>query len=83
MAHQPKAIDEAREHGVDLQISGHVHAGQIFPFNWLAKLEQPFVQGLHRSGETWIYVSAGTGYWGPPMRVGTTSEITRIELAAG
>ena len=82
LAHQPKAIDEAVAAGVDLQLSGHVHAGQIVPFNWLAKLEQPFVQGLHRSGNTWIYVSAGTGYWGPPMRVGTTSEITRIELVS-
>jgi predicted MPP superfamily phosphohydrolase len=83
LAHQPKAIDEARAHDVDLQISGHVHAGQIIPFNWLAKLEQPFVHGLHKTGNTWIYVSAGTGYWGPPMRVGTTSEITRIELISG
>ena len=80
LAHQPKAYEEAREFNVDLMLSGHVHAGQIVPFNWLAKLEQPFVHGLHRSGNTWIYVSAGTGYWGPPMRVGTTSEITRIEL---
>jgi predicted MPP superfamily phosphohydrolase len=82
LAHQPKAHEEARDHHVDLMISGHVHAGQIVPFNWLAKLEQPFVHGLHRSGKTWIYVSAGTGYWGPPMRVGTTSEITRIELVS-
>jgi len=80
LAHQPKAYEEAKDAGVDLMLSGHVHAGQIVPFNWLAKLEQPFVQGLHRAGETWVYVSAGTGYWGPPMRVGTTSEITRIEL---
>lgn len=82
LAHQPKAYEEARDAGVDLMLSGHVHAGQIVPFNWLAKLEQPFVHGLHRAGDTWIYVSAGTGYWGPPMRVGTTSEITRIELVS-
>jgi predicted MPP superfamily phosphohydrolase len=83
LAHQPKAVDEAVAAGVDLQLSGHVHGGQIVPFNWLAKLEQPYVSGLyHVAGKTWLYVSPGTGYWGPPMRVGTTSEITRIELAA-
>jgi predicted MPP superfamily phosphohydrolase len=83
LAHQPKAIHEATAHGVDLVLSGHAHAGQIAPFNWLAKLEQPYLQGLYRhENSTWIYVSPGTGYWGPPMRVGTTSEITRLELRA-
>jgi predicted MPP superfamily phosphohydrolase len=80
LAHQPKTINEAAVAGVDLQLSGHVHAGQIVPFNWLAHLDQPYLEGLHRHGETWIYVSPGTGYWGPPMRVGTTSEITRVVL---
>jgi predicted MPP superfamily phosphohydrolase len=83
LAHQPKAIEEAVAAGVDLQLSGHVHGGQIMPFNWLAKLEQPYLSGLYKKDATWIYVSPGTGYWGPPMRVGTTSEITRIELGAG
>jgi predicted MPP superfamily phosphohydrolase len=84
LAHQPKAVTEASAHGVDLMLSGHVHGGQIVPFNWLVKLEQPYVEGLYRHGDsTWIYVSPGTGYWGPPMRVGTTSEITRITLRAG
>ncbi|HEX2613019.1 MAG TPA: metallophosphoesterase [Fibrobacteria bacterium] len=83
LAHQPKAIAEAAAHGTDLMLSGHVHGGQIMPFNWLTKLDQPYVQGLYRHADkTWIYVSPGTGYWGPPMRVGTTSEITRITLRA-
>jgi predicted MPP superfamily phosphohydrolase len=82
LAHQPKAVREAQQHGVDLQISGHVHGGQLVPFNWLARLDQPFVHGLHRVGDTWIYVSQGTGYWGPPMRVGTHAEVTHIELLA-
>jgi hypothetical protein len=83
LAHQPKTVREAARAGADLQLSGHVHGGQIFPFNWLVHLDQPFVSGLHRLEKTWIYVSAGAGYWGPPMRVGTRSEITLIELAAG
>ncbi len=83
LAHQPKAIHEAVKAGVDLQLAGHVHGGQIFPFNWLAHIEQPFISGLHRMGKTWIYVSQGTGYWGPPMRVGTRSEITYVELVSG
>jgi len=82
LAHQPKTIHEAVKAGVDLQLSGHVHGGQMVPFNWLAHIEQPFISGLHRMGETWIYVSQGTGYWGPPMRVGTRSEITFIELVS-
>jgi uncharacterized protein len=82
LAHQPKAVGEARAHDVDLQLSGHVHGGQLVPFNWLARLDQPFVHGLHRAGATWVYVSEGTGYWGPPMRVGTTAEVTHIELVA-
>ncbi len=83
LAHQPKTLHAARAAGVDLQISGHVHGGQMVPFNWLARLDQPVVSGLHRVGETWIYVSTGTGYWGPPMRIGSGSEVTRIELVAG
>jgi hypothetical protein len=82
LAHQPKAVREAARHDVDLQISGHVHGGQLVPFNWLARLDQPFIAGLHQMEQTKIYVSTGTGYWGPPMRVGPRSEITRIELVA-
>jgi predicted MPP superfamily phosphohydrolase len=82
LAHQPKALTEASAHGVDLQLSGHVHGGQLVPFNWLVRLDQPLVSGLHRVQDTWVYVSTGTGYWGPPMRVGSGSELTRIELVA-
>lgn len=80
LAHQPKQIEEAAAHGVTLQISGHTHGGQIFPFNFLVPLQQPFVAGLHRVRDTAIYVSRGTGYWGPPMRVGAPAELTHIEL---
>ena len=82
LAHQPKAVGAARAAAVDLQISGHVHGGQLFPFNWLARLDQPLIAGLYRQGDTWVYVSKGTGYWGPPMRVGPRSELTRIELVS-
>jgi predicted MPP superfamily phosphohydrolase len=82
LAHQPKAVKDAAREGVDLQLSGHVHGGQMVPFNWLVRLDQPFVSGLHLFGRTWIYVSTGTGYWGPPMRVGPGAELTRIELAS-
>ena len=82
LAHQPKALKEALAHRVDLQLSGHVHGGQMVPFNWLARLDQPLIAGLHRVQDTWVYVSTGTGYWGPPMRVGSGAELTRIELLA-
>jgi hypothetical protein len=80
LAHQPVQFDEAREHGVDLQISGHTHGGQIFPFGVLTRLVQPFLSGLHARGDSQIYVSSGTGYWGPPMRIAAPAEITLIEL---
>jgi hypothetical protein len=80
LAHQPVQFAEAREHGVDLQISGHTHGGQIFPFGFLTRLVQPFLSGLHRRGDSQIYVSSGTGYWGPPMRIAAPAEITLIEL---
>lgn len=83
LAHQPKAFKDARAADVDLQLSGHVHGGQLFPFNWLVRLDQPFVRGLYRTGANWIYVSQGTGYWGPPMRVGTSAELTHVELVSG
>ncbi|HEY3594379.1 MAG TPA: metallophosphoesterase [Polyangiaceae bacterium] len=82
LAHQPKALKHALAADVDLQLSGHVHGGQLIPFNWLARLDQPFIAGLHLVEKTWLYVSTGTGYWGPPMRVGTVAELTRIELVA-
>lgn len=82
LAHQPKGVDLAQELGVDLQISGHTHGGQMVPWNLLVRLQQPFVAGLHRLAKAQIYVSRGTGYWGPPMRVGAPAEITEIELVA-
>jgi len=82
LAHQPKALKHALAANVDLQLSGHVHGGQMIPFNWLARLDQPFIAGLHLVEKTWLYVSTGTGYWGPPMRVGSAAELTRIELVA-
>lgn len=80
LAHQPKAVAEAAQKGVDLVLSGHTHGGQIWPWNYLVKLDQPYLSGLHREGPTQVYVSEGTGYWGPPMRLGTHGEITRVVL---
>jgi len=82
LAHQPAAIDEAAAHGVDLQLSGHTHGGQIWPFNYAVQLQQPYLEGFHRHRDTatQIYVSSGTGFWGPPMRLGTSAEITDITL---
>jgi hypothetical protein len=80
LAHQPRSLYEAALHGVGLQLSGHTHGGQLFPLRPLLYFDQPFLDGLHRRGETWIYVSRGTGYWGPPMRVGARPEITEITL---
>jgi len=80
LAHQPRTIYEASKAGFNLQISGHTHGGQYFPWNALVYLQQPYNTGLHKFENTWIYVSQGTGYWGPPIRLGTRSEITVIEL---
>jgi hypothetical protein len=80
LAHQPRGIELADTLGVDLQLSGHTHGGQMIPWNFLVRLQQPFVAGLHKLARAQIYVSRGTGYWGPPMRVGAPSEITEIEL---
>jgi predicted MPP superfamily phosphohydrolase len=82
LAHQPRGIELADELGVDLQLSGHTHGGQMFPWNLAVRLQQPFVAGLHRLARAQIYVSRGTGYWGPPMRLGAPAEITEIELVA-
>ncbi len=82
LAHQPRGIDLADTLGIDLQLSGHTHGGQMFPWNLLVRLQQPFVAGLHRLSKAQIYVSRGTGYWGPPMRLGAPAEITEIELVS-
>ena len=81
LAHQPKQVAHAVLAGVDLQISGHTHGGQIWPFNFLVRLEQPVVHGLSRHGDrTQLYTSRGTGFWGPPFRVFAPSEITLLTL---
>jgi len=80
LAHQPRTAPAAAAAGFDLQISGHTHGGQFWPWNWLVRLQQPFTAGLHRWQELWVYVSRGTGYWGPPKRFGAPSEITRLRL---
>lgn len=80
LAHQPKAVHESARHGVDLQVSGHTHGGQIWPWRYFVRLDQPIVSGLGRFGDTQIYVSRGTGTWGPPMRLGEPAEVTRIVL---
>jgi predicted MPP superfamily phosphohydrolase len=82
LAHQPKTILEARGHGVGLQLSGHTHGGQIWPWTYLVRLQQPVVAGLASFGKSFVYVSSGTGYWGPPMRLGAPAEITELVLLA-
>jgi predicted MPP superfamily phosphohydrolase len=80
MAHQPRQFAEAARHGVSLTLSGHTHGGQIWPFSWLVALAQPYLAGLHKRGESQLYVSRGTGFWGPPMRVFAPAEITLLKL---
>jgi predicted MPP superfamily phosphohydrolase len=80
LAHQPKALPEAVRHGVGLVLAGHTHAGQMWPFMHLVKLDQPYVAGHYTEGPTQLYVNQGTGFWGPPMRLGTRSEITLLTL---
>jgi predicted MPP superfamily phosphohydrolase len=80
LAHQPRSAAATAAAGFDLQLSGHTHGGQFWPWKYLVPLQQPFVAGLHRQGDMQVYVSRGTGYWGPPMRIGARSEITRIRL---
>jgi uncharacterized protein len=80
LAHQPRSAAAAAEAGFDLQLSGHTHGGQFLPWTFLVKLQQPFTAGLHELGRLRVYVSRGTGYWGPPKRLGAPSEITQIRL---
>ncbi|MEV7175075.1 metallophosphoesterase [Kitasatospora sp. NPDC093679] len=82
MAHQPVAVHEAVRRGVDLQLSGHTHGGQLWPGNHLAALANPTVAGLERYGDTQLYVTRGAGAWGPPVRVGAPSDITVVTLAS-
>ncbi|MEI4271695.1 metallophosphoesterase [Klenkia sp. LSe6-5] len=80
LAHQPVQVEQARRAGVGLQLSGHTHGGQLWPFDYAVRLDQPAVEGLSRHGDTQLYVTSGAGYWGPPVRVGARPEITVVEL---
>ena len=83
LAHQPRSAVAAARAGFDLQLSGHTHGGQFLPWKWFVRLQQPFTAGLHRWQQLWVYTSRGTGYWGPPKRLGAPSEITHLRLVPG
>ncbi|MDO8287350.1 MAG: metallophosphoesterase [Rhodoferax sp.] len=80
LAHQPRSAAAAADAGFDLQLSGHTHGGQFWPWNHFVQLQQPFTSGLHKLKALWVYTSRGTGYWGPPKRFGAPSEITHLRL---
>jgi predicted MPP superfamily phosphohydrolase len=82
LAHQPRSAEAAAQAGFDVQLSGHTHGGQYWPWNVFVRLQQPYTAGLHRLRQLWIYTSRGTGYWGPPLRLGAPSEITRLKFVA-
>ncbi len=80
LAHQPRSAPAAARAGFDLQLSGHTHGGQFWPWMFFVRFQQPFTAGLHRLDRLWVYISRGTGYWGPPKRFGAPSEITLVRL---
>ena len=80
LAHQPGSAVAAEAAGYDLMLSGHTHGGQYLPWNWVAARANLYLKGLHRHGRLWVYVSQGTGYWGPPIRLGAPAEITLLTL---
>lgn len=80
LAHQPRSAVAAEQAGFDLQLSGHTHGGQFWPWGYFVRFQQPFTAGLNRLGNLWVYTSRGTGYWGPPKRFGAPSEITLLRL---
>jgi predicted MPP superfamily phosphohydrolase len=80
LSHQPRVFKESQLKKVDLQLSGHTHGGQWWPWNWMLWIFEPYQRGLYIVDESHLYVSQGTGYWGPPHRLGTRSEITLITL---
>ena len=82
LAHQPVLAEEAARHGVDLQLSGHTHGGQMVPLNLVNELSNPVVSGLGRVDDTWLYVTRGAGFFGPPVRVGAPPDITMVELGS-
>jgi predicted MPP superfamily phosphohydrolase len=83
LAHDPALLDQARAAGVDLQLSGHTHGGQLWPLDYAVRLQEPVVEGYSRHGGTQLYVTSGVGAWGPPMRVGARPEIVVVDLHAG
>jgi predicted MPP superfamily phosphohydrolase len=80
LAHQPRSATAAQAAGFDVQLSGHTHGGQFLPWNFFVRFQQPFTAGLNRLKNLLVYTSRGTGYWGPPVRFGAPSEITRLRL---
>lgn len=80
LCHQPVLVDQAARHDVDLMIAGHTHGGQFLPLGYVVLLDQPVMSGLTRAGRTWLYVTRGVGFWGPPVRVGAPPEITLLTL---
>jgi predicted MPP superfamily phosphohydrolase len=80
LAHQPVEVGRAAERGVDLQLSGHTHGGQMWPFHYAVALAQPALAGLSRVGDTQLYVTRGAGFWGPPVRVGAPPDISLLNL---
>jgi hypothetical protein len=80
LAHQPRSASAAADAGFDLQLSGHTHGGQFWPWGYFVRFQQPFTAGLHKLNALWVYTSRGTGYWGPPKRFGAPSEITHLRL---
>ena len=83
LAHEPRQALQASDLGVDLQLSGHTHGGQIWPIRYLVPLQQPSVEGLDRVGETTLYTTRGAGAWGPPVRVGAPPEVAILTLRRG
>ena len=82
LAHQPRSAHAASEAGFDLQLSGHTHGGQFWPWNHFVQFQQPFTAGLNKLKDLWVYTNSGTGYWGPPKRFGVPSEITHLRLVS-
>lgn len=82
LAHQPRSARAAAMAGFQLQLCGHTHGGQFLPWKWFVRLQQPFTAGLQRWQDMWVYTSRGTGYWGPPKRLGAPSEITHLRLVS-
>lgn len=83
LSHDPRSFEHARKHGVHLQLSGHTHGGQMWPFSWFVRMQTRYVAGRYQVGDSQLYVSRGTGYWGPPIRLLAPAEITELTLRPG